>query len=137
DAGRPLVRDHVDDLVDHKKGMAMRDHFHDPLNINLCDLLSCAKRGDHHRSFFLARRCSTAVCLINSGSGTAGLPHNVSPAATSRMIPLLAAIRALVPIWRCPARPPCPPIMTKSSSFVLPEIPTWPARIQHRPRTTL
>src|SRR5439155_10536423 len=90
DPGRPLVRHHVDDLVDHQKGMAMWDHFHDPLNIHLCNLLFFTNRSDHHRSFFLARRCSTAVCLMNSGSGTAGLPHTVWRAATSRMRPLLA-----------------------------------------------
>ena len=33
--------------------------------------------------------------------------------------------------------PTCPPTMTKSPSLVLPEIPTWPARMQPRPSTTL
>src|SRR6202008_2051885 len=117
--------------------MTMRDHFHDPLNVDLRDLLLGASRTDHHFSFFLARRCSTAVCLMNSVRGTAGLPHTVSPAGMSRMIPLLAAIRTPLPISKWPAAPPCPPPMTKSPSLVLPEIPTWPARMQHRPRMTL
>src|SRR5271166_4185964 len=94
------------------------------LKIDLRDLLLGASRIDHNLSFFLARRCSTAVCLINSVSGTAGLPHTVSPAGMSRMIPLLAAIRAPLPICKWPASPPCPPTITKSSSLVLPEIPT-------------
>ena len=38
-----------------------------------------------------------AVCLMNSIIGTAGLPHTVAPAGTSRMTPLLPAIRAPVP----------------------------------------
>src|SRR6516162_7071360 len=109
----------------------MRDHFHDPLNIDLSDLVLGASRIDHHSSFFLARRCSTAVCLMNSVSGTAGLPHTVCPAGMSRMTPLLEAIRAMLPICKWPASPPCPPTMTKSSSRVLPEIPTCPARVQH------
>src|SRR5262249_21181639 len=100
DAGGTFVGHHIDDLVDHQKRMAMGDHFHDPLNIHFCDLLFYACRSDHHRSFVLARRCSTAVCLMISRSGTAGLPHTVSPAATSRMIPLFAAIRAPLPIRR-------------------------------------
>src|SRR6516164_9255733 len=97
--------------------MAMRDHFHDPLNIDLRDLLLGESRIDHHLSFFLARRCSTAVCLMNSVSGTAGLPHTVSPAGMSRMIPLLAAIRTPLPIFKWPASPPCPPTMTKSPNL--------------------
>src|SRR5690242_901709 len=105
--------------------MAMRDHLHDPLNADLGSLLRGLGRLDHEPPF-LARRCSTAVCLMNSLNGTAGLPHTVSPAGTSRMRPLLAAIRAPVPICKWPASPPCPPTTTKSSSLVLPEIPTWP-----------
>src|SRR6516165_3459768 len=124
DAGRPRVRHHVDNLVDHQKWMAMRDHFHDPLNIDLRDLLLGASRIDHHLSFFRARRCNAAVCLMNSVSGTAGVPHTVAPAGMSRMIPLFAAIRTPRPICKWPASPPCPPTMTKSSSLVLPEIPT-------------
>src|SRR6516162_7850050 len=102
----------------------MRDHFHDPLHVDLRDLLLGASRIDHYVAFFLARRFRTAVCFMNSASGTAGLPHTVSPAGMSRMIPLLAAIRAPLPTCKWPASPPCPPTITKSSSLVLPEIPT-------------
>ena len=45
DAGRPLVRHHVDDLVDHQERMAMRDHLHDPLDIDLRALLRRAQVG--------------------------------------------------------------------------------------------
>ena len=46
-------------------------------------------------------------------------------------------MRAPLPIVRWPANPACPPAMTKSPSLVLPEMPTWPAKIQPRPITTL
>src|SRR5215467_14038534 len=112
DPGRPLVRDHVHDLVDHQKWVPVRYHFHDPRNADLRSLLRRAGRINHDRPFLFARRCSTAVCLMNSLSGTAGLPHTASPAGTSRMRPLLAAILAPLPMCKCPASPPCPPTMT-------------------------
>src|SRR6266851_4957393 len=137
DAGRLLVRHHVDDLVDHQKRMAVRDHLHDPLNVDLEGLLLGAGRIDHRPSFFFARRCRIATCFMNKPIGTAGAPQTVSPAPISRITPDCAAIRAPLPISRWPAKPACPPTMTKSPNLVLPEIPTCPARTQPRPRTTL
>src|SRR5579862_659014 len=104
--------------------MAVRDHLHDPLNIELGRLLVGAGRIDHPPSFCFARRCRIATCLMNEVIGTAGTPQTVSPAAMSRITPDCAAIRAPLPILRWPARPACPPIMTKSPTRVLPEIPT-------------
>ena len=60
--------------------MAVRDHLHDPLNVDLdggSDLGACgaspaAGRIDHPPSFFLARRCRTATCFMNNRIGTAG-----------------------------------------------------------------
>src|SRR5271154_2973351 len=117
--------------------MAVRDHFHDPLDIDLGGLALRAERIDHRPSLFLASRCNATVCLMNSVIDTAGIPDTVTPGGTSRISPDLAAILAPLPICKWPASPPCPPTMTKSSSLVLPEIPTCPARIQHRPSTTL
>src|SRR5207302_8550825 len=124
DAGCLLVRHHVDDPVDHQKGVAMRDHFHDPLKVDLRRLLVGAGRIDHPPSFFLARRCRIANCRMNCVKGTAGLPPTVAPASMSRITPDLAEMRAPSPTLRWPARPTCPPAMTKSPSLVLPEIPT-------------
>src|SRR5579875_3750372 len=137
DAGGALIRHHVDHLIDHQKRMAMRDHLHDPLDADRRERLPPAGCIGHGLSFFCARRCSTAICLMNVVSGTAGLPQTVIPAGMSRMTPLFAAIRAPPPMCRWPARPPCPPIMTKSSSLVLPAMPTCPARTQPRPIRTL
>src|SRR5437764_3619967 len=137
DAGGPHIRHRIDDLVDHQKRVAVWDHFHNPLDIDLGGLLFGEGRIDHRPSFFFARRCRIATCFMNEAIGTAGLPQTVSPAATSRINPALAATRAPSPIVRWPAKPACPPAITKSPSLVLPEIPTCPARIQPRPSTTL
>src|SRR5438067_9633710 len=88
----------VDNLVDHQKRVAVRDHFHDPLNIDLDGLFLGEGRIDHHPFFFLARRCRIATCFINEAIGTAGMPQTVSPDATSRISPALAAMRAPLPI---------------------------------------
>src|SRR3954447_3178219 len=124
DAGGPHIRHRIDDLVDHQKRIAVRDHFHDPLDIDLGGLLFGEGRIDHRPSFFFARRCRIATCLMNEAIGTAGLPQTVSPGAMSRITPALPAMRAPLPISRWPAKPACPPTITKSPSFVLPEIPT-------------
>src|SRR5260370_688346 len=101
----------------------MRDHLHDPLNVDLDRGGVGAGRIDHHPSLFFARRCTMAVCLMNSIIGTAGLPHTVAPAGTSRMTPLLPAIRAPLPICKWPAIATCPPSITKSPSLLLPPMP--------------
>src|SRR6266446_2723576 len=137
DPGGPNIRHRIDDLVDHQKRVAMRDHFHDPLNVDLGGLLVRAGRIDHRPSFFSARRCSSADCLNQFANGTAGKPPTVAPASTSRITPAFAAMRAPLPMFRWPAKPACPPAMTKSPSFVLPEMPTWETRMQPRPTTTL
>jgi hypothetical protein len=123
DAGGPHIRHRIDDLVDHQERVAVRDHFHDPLDVDLGGLLLGEGRIDHRPSFFFARRCRIATCLMNEAIGTAGLPQTVSPGATSRITPAVPAIRAPPPIFRWPAKPACPPIMTKSPILVLPEIP--------------
>src|SRR5215472_7986305 len=112
DSGCPLVGRDVHDLVDHQKRVAVRDHLQDPRHADLGPSLRRAGGIDHDPPFLFVRRCSTAVCLMNSLSGTAGLPHTASPAGTSRMRPLFAAILAPLPMCKCPASPPCPPTMT-------------------------
>ena len=87
DAGGTHVCHRIDDLIDHQEGVAMRDHFHDPLDIDLDGLLFGEGRIDHRPSFFFARRCRVATCFMNEAIGTAGLPQTVSPGATSRMSP--------------------------------------------------
>src|SRR5436309_817384 len=94
DAGGAHIGHCVNNLVDHQKRVAVRDHFHDPLNIVLDGLFLGEGRIDHHPFFFLARRCRIATCFINEAIGTAGMPQTVSPDATSRISPALAAMRA-------------------------------------------
>ena len=98
DAGGAHIGHCVNNLVDHQKRVAVRDHFHDPLNIDLDGLFLGEGRIDHHPFFFLARRCRIATCFINEAIGTAGMPQTVSPDATSRISPALAAMRAPLPI---------------------------------------
>src|SRR5215472_1497902 len=100
DARRPLILYRVDNPIDHQKRVPVGDHFHDPMNIDLSALLPVGGRIGHYPSFFLPRRCSATVCLIKSAIGTAGIPDTVVPAATSRISPAFAAIRAPVPICR-------------------------------------
>src|SRR6266542_4792575 len=105
DAGSPQIRHRVDDFVDHQKRVAMWDHFHDPLNIDLRGLLVSAGRIDHRPSFFNARRSSSADCRNQFANGTAGKPPTVAPASTSRITPAFAAMRAPLPTFRWPAKP--------------------------------
>ena len=53
------------------------------------------------------------------------------------MTPACAPSRALRPMCRCPASPAWPPIMTKSSTTVDPEIPACATTTQQRPNRTL
>ena len=106
DAGRVRVGNDIDNLVDHQERLTVRDHLHDPLNVDLdwwlgprrLERRPGAGRIDHRPSFFLARRCRIATCFMNNRIGSAGLPPTVSPAATSRISPDLAAMRAKLPI---------------------------------------
>src|SRR5262249_6881099 len=122
DPGCPLVGHGVNDLVDHQKRMTVRDHFHDPPHIDLdCRGFGVGRLAHSSPSFFLASRGRTAFCRSPAVAGGAGPPAPVTPASTSRITPALAAMRAPEPIFRWPASPACPPAMTKSPSFVLPE----------------
>ena len=108
DAGRVRIGDDIDDLVDHQERLAVRDHLHDPLDVDLDGgrtPRASAEAGLQAGSiilpsFFLASRCRIATCFMNNRIGTAGLPQTVSPGATSRISPDLAAMRAPLPIVR-------------------------------------
>ncbi len=85
----------------------MRDHLHDPLDVDRLD--DFGLHGVHRHSLRLpARRASAATCRSHSRCGTAGLPPTVSPAATSRITPACAAMRAPAPMRRWPVKAALP-----------------------------
>src|SRR2546425_9398052 len=113
DAGGSQIRHRVDHLVDHQKRVAVRDHLHDPLNVDLGGLLVGTGRIDHRPSFFCARRCSTAVCRSQLTNGTAGEPPTLGPAPTSPGTPAFPAVPAPFPLFKLPPQTRRPPAPTK------------------------
>ena len=77
------------------------------------------------------------VCLCQSLIGTDGIPPTVIPSSIFFITPDLAAILTLLPIFKCPAIPTCPPIITLLPICVLPDIPDWATIIQFFPSTAL